>query len=240
MGTRGARRRPPAMPPEPTEIDGFRIPRWWRCQWQRQGCGKNTCPLCGPIHRARRRHLARGEDPDSLPAVLADVAESFTAVMAMVRADAQRLGIDLDSTSPSEAVEPPKPEAFPLYRLALGWYRRVCGTSEGLRRQHGESWTRTAAAQDLHWYACLLPVKVYRWQSSRWERDRGISSSVVDERYTGYVVSVALHHLNAALRTLVAKGPNPAAFLLLAAQLGKLEPHLAPGKLRSRTTRPTS
>src|SRR3989344_3864783 len=33
----------------PTEIDGFKIPDWWECQWRRVPCQRQNCTFCGRL-----------------------------------------------------------------------------------------------------------------------------------------------------------------------------------------------
>lgn len=214
--------------PEPTEIDGFAIPQWWRCQWQRLGCGEDSCRLCGRINRDRRKHMARGEDPDSPEAALADVAGAFHETMTMLRQDAKRRGIDLSHVDEEELREPPEPDTFLLYRQVMRWRKKMSDIVAGVCRSDGDSWTKTEAAKDLGWYGNLLPVKVYRQLCSRWEREHDPAGySEVDYQYTRYVIGQILVRLKKALARLTATAENPVLFMLLAAQLNELEYDLA-------------
>lgn len=218
-------------PAEPTEIDGFTIPKWWRCQWQRDGCGKDACRLCGRINRDRQKHVARGEDPDSPEAVFEDMAGAFHEVITMITNDAKRRGIDLtliDTKQDEELRKPPEPDEFFLFRQVMRWRHKMSDIVAGVCQTDGDSWTKTEAAEDLSWYGNLLPAKVYRQLCSRWERVRDTAGySEVDYQYTRYVIGQILVHLKAALASLTATATNPVLFMLLAAQLNELEHDVA-------------
>lgn len=218
-------------PSEPTEIDGFAIPKWWRCQWQRRGCGEDSCRLCGRINRDRRKHVDRGEDPDSPKAVFEDVAGAFHEVLIMVRKDARRLGIDLSQIGkePDEkSTEPPEPDMFLLFRQVMRWRQKMSDIIAGVCQTDGDGWTKTEAAQDLSWYGNLLPTKVYRQLCNQWERERDPDGyHEVDYQYTRYVIGQILMRLKAALASLTATATNPVLFMLLGAQLNELEHDVA-------------
>ncbi|OHA90199.1 MAG: hypothetical protein A2832_02395 [Candidatus Zambryskibacteria bacterium RIFCSPHIGHO2_01_FULL_44_22b] len=38
----------------PKEISGFKIPRWWECQWRRVSCKRSTCTFCGRLDDLKR------------------------------------------------------------------------------------------------------------------------------------------------------------------------------------------
>lgn len=49
----------------PTRIDDFDVPVWWDCVWRRVPCGADACRFCGRLNAQRKKHIDRGEDPDS-------------------------------------------------------------------------------------------------------------------------------------------------------------------------------
>ncbi len=72
-------------------------PHQW-CDGRCARCPRQpTCALARRIEGARWRHRARGEDPDDLRVVMADVAEDMQRCIEMLREAAREEGIDLDA-----------------------------------------------------------------------------------------------------------------------------------------------
>lgn len=82
------------------------------------------CCLYHQEQKTLERHLLRGEDPDDIKVVLADVHRSFQETIELVMKAAEEMGIDL-----SECEAAPTPELdyheHPFYRPVNAWGDRV-------------------------------------------------------------------------------------------------------------------
>lgn len=203
------------------EIQRFSFPKWMECGWKRVSCGRDDCPLCGQVKKDRQAHIDKGEDPDSLKAVLEDVGLNFKKVLELVKKDAAANGVDI---SKIEAIkEPPKPEEFSLYRRAHSWQKYVCAILDDAS-QNGELWLDTPAGLDLAWYSSILLGKVYRQLSNRWEMEHGDEYGEFDYRYTRNVIKKSLSFINDSFAELVCFETGQSINLMLAqSKLKELE-----------------
>lgn len=202
-------------------IGNFKIPEWWDCGWKRVSCNKKSCLLCGRILRDRRKHIERGEDPDSMKSAMEDAGGSLSEALRMIKKDAERLGIDI--TNLENIKEPPEPEKFSLYRKVAKWRNFV---SEIVK--HAEEsdnlWLGTEAAADLLWYKNTLAAKTYRQLCNLWHMDNGDEYGDIDFKYTKYVLIECLKILKRSLNALALLASDQKGELMMAAgQMAKLE-----------------
>lgn len=177
----------------------FKMPKWQDCGWRRKACGKDNCPICGRIKKDRQKHVAKGEDPDTIEAVIKDVGKIFEETLKMLKADAKRLGIDLNKIKDEKIEASPKPEEFPLYREVGSWRQDVYNLADSCDLTNS-AWFYSEAGKDLLWYANTLAAKTYRQLSNRWEMDHNIDAGEeTDYQYTGRVLKECLKILNSAL-----------------------------------------
>ncbi|MFH1162356.1 MAG: hypothetical protein V1696_03760 [Candidatus Jorgensenbacteria bacterium] len=177
----------------------FEMPKWMECSWRRIPCNQKDCPLCGHIMRDRSAHIDCGEDPDDMKSVFEDVGASFGEALAIVRQDAERMGIDI--TNIDNIPVPPEPEQFPLYRKVSQWRENVESVLEAADTS-GSLWLETEAAADVAWYRNTLTSKTYRQLTNRWEMERGDAYGDVDYAYTSYVLKECLKILKSSLEYL--------------------------------------
>lgn len=203
------------------KVGDFRIPKWWECGWRREACNKKSCVLCGRILRDRKKHIARGEDPDDMKSVLEDVGGSFAEALAMIKKDAERLGIEI--TNIDDIKEPPEPKKFALYRRVAKWRNAVSEIAERAEAS-GELWIATEAAADVLWYKNTIAAKTYRQLCNRWHMTHGDEYGDVDYAYTKYVLGECVRILQKSLRELALLASSQKGELMMAAgQLAKLE-----------------
>jgi len=173
----------------------FVMPQCMECAWRRLPCGQANCPLCGRINRDRQRHLAQGEDPDSMAMALEDVGHSLKEALRVIKADAASKGIDI--TNINDIQEPPPPEVFSLYVKIFNWRRQVFKLLE--TADDDAAWTKSEAGQDLLWYSQILCAKTYRQLCNCWHLDNGDNYGKEDLAYTDYVLRECLSILKKSL-----------------------------------------
>ena len=179
---------------------------WQDCQWRRQACGEDSCPICGRIKRDRKAHIAKGEDPDIMESVIADVSKNFKEMMDMLNSDARKYEIDLKASGDSELLEPPIPTDYPVYNQLVEWRQGIYDIAEESDAT-SEAWLYTEAGKDLMWYSSTLMVKIYRQLRTVWrieeENDEFLD---LEYNYTGYVLGEVLDILDKALLELSTNG----------------------------------
>lgn len=183
----------------PKIIDGFKVPVWWECGWRRKNCKKRSCVLCGGIIADREKHIAKGEDPDSMKSVLEDVGQSLVETLVMIKVDAEKHGIDI--TNIEDIKEPPKPESHALYRNIAKWRNGIIKLVDKAD-EADEIWISTEPAADLLWYISTLSAKTYRQLCNRWHIKNGDGYGEFDYKYTQYVLSEVLDILENSLAQL--------------------------------------
>ncbi|OGF41188.1 hypothetical protein A2477_01050 [Candidatus Falkowbacteria bacterium RIFOXYC2_FULL_47_12] len=192
-------------PAEPAAKDGggFAIPAWMDCTWRRIPCGKLTCPICGRMVRVRARHIARGEDPDDLAAVFADMGENFSETLRLLREDARQLGVDLEKEPDEPPLQTPEPDAFPLYGVVKNW-QECLEMILAAGYSAGASWVITDVYADLSWYGNALLAKTYRQLCAAWEKKYAPTLfGEADFRYTRDVLAECCAILTRNLRELL-------------------------------------
>lgn len=203
------------------KIDGFEIPKFWECGWRRVPCGKKNCLLCGKILQNRQGHIKKGENPDDLKSVFEDVGSSLAEALAMIKKDAERMGIEI--TNIDKIQEPPCPSKFSLYRNVSKWRNRIELIAEHAVKS-GDLWIETEAAADLLWYKNTLAAKTYRQLCNRWHMDNGDEYGDIDYEYTKYVIGECVLILKKSLQELSLFASEQKGELVLAiARLHALE-----------------
>ena len=179
----------------------YQIPQWMECAWRRVPCGKKSCPICGRLAAQYERHIEAGEDPNDMEMMFADVAHGFKETLELIKQDAKSKGIDIQGLN--EVKEPPRPQAFPLYRKVSAWYQQVSFLAESADAG-GDLWLATEAGADLIWYKNILLSKVYRQLCTRWEKKQGLEYGDTDLRYTGKILKEVAGILTKSLEELTA------------------------------------
>jgi hypothetical protein len=175
---------------------------WQDCQWLRVPCGKEQCPICGPIIKSRAEHIAKGEDPDTIECALMEVSRNFKEMLKLLHADAEKHGIDLEK---EEQIEMPEdkslPTDYPLYNKIMDWRQGIYEIVEE-SDACSEAWLHTDAGKDLLWYSNTLLAKTY----SQLMNVDGIKNKEkfleLEYAYTGYVLGAVLDIIDKALLTL--------------------------------------
>lgn len=184
----------------PTRIDDFDVPVWWDCVWRRVPCGADMCRFCGRMNTQRKKHVERGEDPDSIEAVMEDVKENFSDVRLMLLRDAERMDIDLSELPDKDDEDDFDAMTHPRTERALAWLKRVHALAQA--DDGGGFWRATEAAADLFWYANTFVVKTARDIDNLRALEQGEDMARVDFVYTRYVLSAVFFILDTALTIL--------------------------------------
>jgi len=200
----------------------FDMPAWQDCGWRRLSCALESCPMCGRQKKHRQRCLERGIDPESMEAAMDCIQKTFSEVGIRLRTDAAIMGVDLSNLEYIKEAEPPPMESYKIYAGVMAWRNSVyslCGEAESW----GNDWQNTEVARDLNWYANLLPVKLYRALSGKWEMENDDPDMWVDYVYTRYVVDEIIKILTNSLISLRG-GINYRAinFMLLQSELAEI------------------
>jgi hypothetical protein len=156
------------------------------------------------MNRDRERHLAQGEDPDSMETAIEDVGHSLKEALMIIKADALSKGIDISNID--DIQEPPPPEAFSLYVKIFNWRKQVFELLES--EGNDTTWTESEAGQDLLWYSQTLCSKIYRQLCNRWHLDNGNDYGKEDMTYTGHVLKECLAILKESLAGLMKAYPK--------------------------------
>ncbi len=205
----------------PKIIDGFKVPVWWECGWRRKNCKKRSCVLCGGIITDREKHIAKGENPDSMKSVLEDVGQSLGDALAMVKADLEKRGIDI--TNIEDIKKPPESQSYPLYRKIYKWRNGIIKLIDKANETN-EVWISTEPAADLLWYIYTLSAKTYRQLCNRWHIKNGDGYGEFDYKYTQYVLGEVLDILENSLVQLTKLNSQQQVVLMFALnQLNKLK-----------------
>ncbi|MDO8261097.1 MAG: hypothetical protein Q7T50_06445 [Candidatus Magasanikbacteria bacterium] len=180
------------------------MPLWQDCQWRRNACGGDDCPICGRINRDRKRHIEFGEDPDSIDSVMADVSNSFKEMLSLLKIDMEKKGIDMDTVYEEE--KNPMPIDFPIYNKIMQWRQGVYDIVED-STEDSDAWLKTEAGENLMWYSSTLMVKIFRQLSTVWQMKRGKGEFLESEyRYTGFVLGEVIDILEKSLNELSTNG----------------------------------
>ncbi len=185
--------------------ESFIMPKWMDCTWRRVPCGQENCPICGRIKRDREKHIALGENPDSIEMVLEDVGNNFKEALAMIKKDAKRMGIDISNID--DIKEPPKPYEFNLYNKIKDWHHDVYQTAEQAS-ENLEAWPELEPGLDLFWYANIVLTKTYRQLYNRWHLKQGNEYGKEDYKYTKYVLGECLVILKKSLSKIITMYPE--------------------------------
>jgi hypothetical protein len=182
----------------------FTPPVWWDCQWRRVPCGKESCAMCGRIGRARTKHILRGEDPDSVESVLADVKDNFEETFTLLEKSAKKFGVDIHNLPEVEFKEPPDISNSPICIRLQKLYKFVINL-EHEATEGFQIWPKLEAGKDLLWYPSIILVKVKRLFNDRWKMGNGDEYIKDDFDYTFYVISESINILKSALMELISK-----------------------------------
>ncbi len=182
--------------------------------------------------------------------------KDFESIMKVVRHQAKDLGIPVDwLLGEAEITEddfdddgklikdlnelpddmPPEPEKFILYRRAIRWSRPVARYI-GRAEESGVSWTKTKAAEDLLWYGSMLPSKVYRQLSTRFEMNQAKEQQndnddegkffSVELGYTGFVLREIAEIIENSLAMLAVSSDKPSDFEAALKTFRRLKPSI--------------
>ncbi|OGF25969.1 hypothetical protein A2303_02715 [Candidatus Falkowbacteria bacterium RIFOXYB2_FULL_47_14] len=176
----------------PAEKGAEAIPAWRDCTWKRIPCGHDDCPICSRIKEERERHIARGEDPDSIEAAFEDADNFFRETFILTEQKA-----DKDPKND----QAPSPLEFILYHKILRWRDNIALIAD-LSDDTSSTWLFTEAGEDLLWYADTLLSKVHRQLVNRWHLAKGRQGINAEYAYTGRVLSECLAILKGSLSEL--------------------------------------
>jgi len=165
------------------------MPEWMACGWRRVPCGRYDCPICSRMARRDAKHRAAKTDPNSMETVFEDVGADLAEALAMIKKDADRMGIDIENIK--DIKESPKEDTFPLWRTVCAWQKKVYALAphqEGGEVENPPFWLSTEAGADLMWYAGTLSAKTYRQLCNRWHIDEQDNYGEFDYDYTQTVI----------------------------------------------------
>lgn len=179
---------------------------WQDCQWRRQACDLDSCPICGRINRDREAHIKKGEDPDSMGSVIYDVSNNFKEMIGLLKKDAAKRGIDLNNLEDVKEPEPPLPTDYDIYNKLMEWRQGIYDIAEASEAA-SDAWLFSEAGKDLIWYSSTVIVKLYRQLGTVWQMENEEDHYLEFEyQYTGYVLGEVLGILSMALNELSTDG----------------------------------
>lgn len=189
----------------PTQIEGFKIPSWWECQWRRIPCAKNECTFCGRLEKLENL-MSQSEYEEDLEEL---EEKTYDDLRQVVRYQAKDMGIPeeylmggykeddddfyYEDYDPKE--KPLDPKKFLIYRIVERWSRPLVYVI-GKAEEKKYFWTKKEEIKDLVWYSSMLGSKVYRQLSTKREeresldKNNKFNSSIIkiEISYNGYVL----------------------------------------------------
>jgi hypothetical protein len=143
-----------------------------------------------------------------MEAVMEDVGENFAQVGEMLKADAERLGVDWEEVEEDAQAEAEEEEFVPeeteLGKRIRDWRLSLHELTQA-SRDKGAAWPQTEAGRNLFWYSNTLLVNTYRQIDSRMDKDEYVD---LDYKYTRYVLKECLDILARSLRELEEMDPE--------------------------------
>lgn len=136
----------------------------------------DRCRLADDEQLRNAAHRAAGEDPNDWNIVMEDFSRSLTETISLIREEAKRLGIDIDTEA--DAIEDEvagqmeRAKRQPIYVATLEFTKRAGDFLQNYGKSLDEELARqalgekTAAVEDaletLSWYHIQVPAKVFR------------------------------------------------------------------------------
>lgn len=195
----------------------FTLPKWMDCTWRRVPCGQHSCPICGEIKKDGGKYSARAKNPDDIQIMIVDLSQNFRKLVQLIKKSAKRYGVEMVNIEYVQ--ETPLPQHFPLYYQAEKWKESVCDLVDKGQRT-GEIWIMLEAADDLLWYANLLPAKCYHQLINRYRLARRDKYAEYEYEYTAYVLSEIFKILEFSISQIQ---PHNINFLVVRAELEKIK-----------------
>jgi hypothetical protein len=139
-----------------TDNEAFGAPFNW-CDRRCERCPlSGGCPLYRRTEQRRWVHEARGEDPDDMRVVLADVEEELTRTLRMLREIAEEEGVDPDAPAPAP------PTALDSVRLHKAWLALIRALNDGLQAAGRAAPAQARAAEEAIALGTILTMKSAR------------------------------------------------------------------------------
>ena len=197
----------------PKVVGDFKVPVWWECQWRRNRCNLRTCRFCKMMWTNEAKFT------DAVTSSVGELIRDDELSEETGRISPHDIVIDSDVDEITDeefaeflANEPPEPETFPMHRRLMSWLNPIARYTF-VKEEQKEPWTSTEAYKDLMWYSMLLPSKVYRQLSTKWEVSRERDDEYEQEfgrletAYTGYVIRQCVFYTEQALLELTKLHP---------------------------------
>lgn len=198
-------------PPWIDKRDFYRTPFNYCDRWCERCQLTHLCRVFKNEQKSRVRLIKEGKDPDSMESAFEMVAENFAKTMAMIKKDAEKMGINLDEIDDSDYQSPPHPEKFPLYNLAFKFMKRLEKILEDLRfvSEGADEKLMIENMEIISHYAPLVPGKIYRAFTSRLEEEEEKKQGIYiyDAETSAFIAINGLIAIAEALNKLVKHDP---------------------------------
>lgn len=167
------------------------------------------CKICKDEVVRIKEYESRGEDPYDLKNVFKEVHDSFAVTMEMIKKDAKRLGIDLDSLPDEDYPEPPSPEHYSIYRLIRQYSDQVGRITKDAEYVPVETDTGMVvkAFDVLAHSRMFVMAKTARALSSLWHERRDKFDDAMDSKTSAFMAYMAVERNSKALTSLAVHGP---------------------------------
>lgn len=158
------------------------------------------CKICKQDIEREERHKKEGKDPYSWENVFKEVAQNLALASAMIKKDAERLGIDLDAPI-EDYKEPPSPKRYKIYRIVERYSNRVEGLIKELSLVPIDADKKLVkkAVDALSHSRFYILAKIARALSSRFEEQRDKDDDLQDSKTSAFFAYVAIGRALAAL-----------------------------------------
>lgn len=149
------------------------IPPYNYCNYRCENCGHlGKCRLASMELVREAELVAEGKDPQDQSVVWDEVKRNFEDALIMLRKMAAEEGVSLEEEA-LKADSSAEPETFPLVELAMQFARSISSIlGEDISIVISDQAAFKERIGDLAWDANIVPAKLYRAVSGKWEAGR--------------------------------------------------------------------
>lgn len=196
-------------PPWIEKRDFYRTPFNYCDRWCERCQLTEICKVFQEEKKEKKKFIAQGRDPYSWECVFESMHNNFQKTMKLILKDAQKMGIDLSKIDDSDYKEPPKPDEFPLYRLADKFSKKLATIFKDLEAVPIESDVNLIKENIdvIAHYLHLVQAKVYRALTSRLDDEEGEEDLSFDAKTSGFIAVNGLLSTAEALNNLAKHKP---------------------------------
>lgn len=148
------------------------IPPYNYCNYRCEKCPNlGECTLADKEAAREAELVAQGKDPKDQKVIFEEVQHTFGETVELLHKIVAKEGISLEEDL--EDYSPPSPEAFPLVQLAHRFTKNISLIlEENIPVVIADETSFRDQITDLAWDVNLIPAKLYRVLTGKWEAER--------------------------------------------------------------------